>query len=251
MSYETPGLGVQPTPSGSPPVIDVSTASTNGTDGQSAPAQVAGTAADAGKHVAGTTKEQASQVAGEAAQQARNLLGQTQQELKQQAAAQQQRVADGVRTLSQQLASMADGAEQPGTATDVVREVSDRSRQVADWLENRDAGGILDDVRTFARRRPGAFLAIAAGAGLLAGRLTRGAVDQARDHGQATSDGASSGPAYPSYPAYPPVPAPLPTATGPEPYPGPAPAPTQTPAAGTAPQWTSPGTPGYEPPVLP
>ena len=33
---------------------------------------------------------------------------------------------------------------------------------------------LLDDVRRFAARRPGMFLAIAAGVGVVAGRLTRG-----------------------------------------------------------------------------
>jgi hypothetical protein len=33
---------------------------------------------------------------------------------------------------------------------------------------------VLDEVRSFARQRPGAFLAIALGAGILAGRLARG-----------------------------------------------------------------------------
>ena len=47
----------------------------------------------------------------------------------------------------------------------------------------------LDEVRSFARRRPGTFLLAAAAAGLVAGRLTRGAVDEKRD----TSSGGSNG----------------------------------------------------------
>ena len=44
---------------------------------------------------------------------------------------------------------------------------------MASWLENRDPGSLLDEVKSFARQRPGTFLLAAAGAGLLAGRLGR------------------------------------------------------------------------------
>ena len=41
-------------------------------------------------------------------------------------------------------------------------------------MADRDPGALLDEVRSFARRKPGTYLAIALGAGVLAGRLTRG-----------------------------------------------------------------------------
>jgi hypothetical protein len=69
---------------------------------------------------------------------------------------------------------MADGSTEPGMATDLAREAADKANQVAGWLDNRDPGAVLDEVRSFARKRPGAYLAIALGAGVLAGRLTRG-----------------------------------------------------------------------------
>ena len=48
------------------------------------------------------------------------------------------------------------------------------AHQAAGWLADRDPGSLLDEVRSFARRKPGTYLAIAMGAGVLAGRLTRG-----------------------------------------------------------------------------
>ncbi|TLM80215.1 hypothetical protein FDW83_19020, partial [Pseudarthrobacter sp. NamE2] len=45
---------------------------------------------------------------------------------------------------------------------------------VASWLENKQPGDLLNEVQRFARNRPGTFLLLAAGAGVLAGRLTRG-----------------------------------------------------------------------------
>jgi hypothetical protein len=46
---------------------------------------------------------------------------------------------------------------------------------------------VLDEVRAFARRRPGAYLAIAAGAGLLTGRLARGLAASDDDAGRTTT----------------------------------------------------------------
>ncbi|MET0965931.1 MAG: hypothetical protein ABWZ02_06010 [Nakamurella sp.] len=137
-------------------------------------AQVAGTAKDAGAQVAGTVQEQAGQVTAEAGKQAKQLLSQTQSEVTEQAAATQQRVAGGLRTLADELAGMAKGSEQNGLATDLAQQAADKAQQAAAWLSDRDPGSVLNEVRSFARRKPGAYLAIALGAGVLAGRLTRG-----------------------------------------------------------------------------
>lgn len=157
-------------------------------------AQVGQSAADAGKHVAGVTREQAAGVAGEAADQAKNLYHQTREELRGQASTQQERVASGIRSLSGELAGMADRSN-AGPASDLVREVSDRAGELAGWLEQRDPAALLQEVTGFARRRPGTFLAIAAGAGLIAGRLTRGAVSAARDNADSTGTASSTTPA--------------------------------------------------------
>jgi hypothetical protein len=59
-------------------------------------------------------------------------------------------------------------------ATDLARQAADKARQAAGWLGDRDPGSLLDEVRSFARKKPGTYLALALGAGVLAGRLTRG-----------------------------------------------------------------------------
>jgi hypothetical protein len=138
---------------------------------------VAQGASDAGQQVVGTAKEEAAKVAAETSRQAQHLLAQTRSELQDQAIAQQQRIASGIRSLSGEFGSMAERSEQSGTASELVRQASDKAAEIADWLDQRDPGSLLHEVKSFARRRPGAFLVIAAGAGLAAGRLTRGAVD--------------------------------------------------------------------------
>src|SRR6478672_11763790 len=136
--------------------------------------EVADTAKQAGAQVADTVKEQAGQVTAEAKNQAKRLLSQAQSELSEQAAGTQQRVSEGLHALADELSGMARNSEQDGVATDLARQAADKARLAAGWLADRDPGTLLDEVRSFARRKPGTYLAIALGAGVLAGRLTRG-----------------------------------------------------------------------------
>lgn len=136
--------------------------------------EVADTAGQAGAQVVQSAKEQIGEVTQEAGRQARDLLDQVRSEATDQAATQQQRAAGGLRSLADELSGMAANSDQDGPATDLARQAAGRLHDVARWLEDRDPGSVLDEVRAFARRRPGAYLAIAAGAGVLAGRLTRG-----------------------------------------------------------------------------
>ncbi len=153
---------------------------------------VAGTASDAGRHVAGVAGEQAGQVASEASQQVRDLVQQTRGELTEQAATQQKRVAGGLRSLGEELHSMAQNSEQRGPATDLVKQAAERTGKVASWLEDREPGNVVEEVTRFARQRPGAFLAIAAGAGLLVGRLGRG-LKSANEDSSGSGSGRSHG----------------------------------------------------------
>lgn len=157
-------------------------------------AGVGDTASEAGRRVAGTAKEQAGEVVGDAKDQARTLLDRTRGEVNDQASTQQTRAAESLRSLSSELHSMASSSQQSGTATQLAHEAADRTGRLADWLSDREPGDVLHEVSSFARRRPGTFLAIAAGAGVLAGRLTRGmAAGAPQGHGTSTGYGTTSG----------------------------------------------------------
>ena len=116
------------------------------------------TAADAGRQVAGTAAEQAANVAQEVKTQARDLVGEARGQVQDQARAGQQKAADGIRALSQELREMADGSQQSGTVSEVARQAAERADRLADWLGRREPGDLVEEVRSFARRRPGAFL---------------------------------------------------------------------------------------------
>src|SRR6478752_416026 len=130
-------------------------------------------AADAAQNVAETAKTEAANVASEVKTNARDLLHQAKSDLTEQAGTQQQKVAEGLRSVAGELHSMAAASEQPGVATDLVRQAAERSSAVATWLDGRDPGSLLTEVKSFARQKPGTFLLLAAGAGVLAGRLSR------------------------------------------------------------------------------
>ena len=157
--------------------------------------EMAATAKQAGGQIKDAVTEQAGAITAEAGRQAKVLLGQARSELSDQAAQQQQRVAGGLHSLADELDGMVDGSAQDGVATDLARMGADKAREVAQWLDGRDPGSLIEEVRSYARRRPGAYLAIALGAGLLAGRLTRGLTassgDSAGTSADASGDAAS------------------------------------------------------------
>jgi hypothetical protein len=167
------------------------------------------TAAQAGSQVASTAADQAREVAHETQRQAQDLLQQGRQQLRQQTVAQQQKAATGLSSLAQELRGLADGTSQgaPGPARDLLQQASGYVEQFADRLQNREPADLLDDVRAFARRRPGTFLLGAALAGVLAGRLTSG-VKAAHSDGPSSTGGQQyrSGSAQTNYvdptPAY-------------------------------------------------
>lgn len=161
-------------------------------------AEVADTAKQAGAQVAGTVQEQAGQVTEEVKHQAKQLLSQAQSELSEQAASTQQRVSEGLHALADELTGMAKNSEQDGVATDLARQAADRARTAAGWLADRDPGSLLDEVRSFARNRPGTYLALALGAGVVAGRVTRGLTAPTNGTGGDTGGSATTSKALPT-----------------------------------------------------
>ncbi len=139
-------------------------------------ANVKDSAAGAASDVAQTAKGEASNVASEVAQQARNLIDQTQSELRGQASNQQSALAEKLNGWASELGSMTSKSDESGPMTGLAHEASRRVGEVSHWLDTHEPADLLTEVKQFARRRPVAFLALAAAAGIVAGRVTRGAV---------------------------------------------------------------------------
>jgi hypothetical protein len=126
---------------------------------------------DAGGNVAQTAVDQAKEVAGQTRQQAESLLQQGRQQLHDQAVFQQQKVALRLTTVADELRELAHNSNSD-TVGELTRQGADQLHQFASWLHDREPGDLLEEVRSFARRRPGVFLLGAALAGVVTGRLT-------------------------------------------------------------------------------
>lgn len=145
-------------------------------------ANVKDKAFDAAGQVAGTAKEEAANVKNEARKQARSLTDSTLEEVNTQASTQQKRIAEQSRTITDDLSRLARGERaESDMVNQFISMAADRAQQFTTQLENKEPKELLNDVRRFAARRPGTFLAIAAGIGIVAGRFTRGLSDRDDD----------------------------------------------------------------------
>ena len=157
-------------------------------------AHVRESATQAAGEVADVTKEEVGRVAAETKRQAKDLLGDARTQLTEQAGEQQARVAEGLRAISEELTQMATASHTDGVATDLVQQAASRAGNIATWLDDRDPGSLLDEVRSYARRKPGTFIALAAAAGILAGRLTRSVAADSADDSATEAKKASMAP---------------------------------------------------------
>jgi hypothetical protein len=155
--------------------------------------RVTGTAKEEGAHVAETAKGEAQQVVGEAKEKAADILKEAKVQVDQQSRTQLQALASRLEELSGEVDSMVQGSDVQGTATELARQLSAKTHSLSARLSEREPKDLLEDVRGFARQRPGTFLVGALAAGIVAGRLTRG-VKKAHDD-DSTSSPSSTAPA--------------------------------------------------------
>lgn len=139
------------------------------------------TAVDAAQQLGDTAKGEAQQVAGEAADQIRSLIDTTRGEVRNRAADGQVALTSTLTSLSDELSRMTRGETTNGPVAQFVGELAMRGEGLTSWLQNHEPDDVVVEVRRFAARRPVAFLAIAAGAGMLAGRVARGTRELSKD----------------------------------------------------------------------
>jgi hydroxypyruvate isomerase len=150
--------------------------------------QVAERAASEASQVSDTAKDQARQVKDEVATQARGLVDQAKTELRDQGRSQADHAAQAIRRVSDQAQALAAGrVDEAGNVGEYVRKAGNQVRHVADKIDERGIEGVVEDVQTFARRRPGTFLLGCAAAGFVTGRLLRGGAASSADSSGAPS----------------------------------------------------------------
>ena len=143
---------------------------------------VARDAAGHAKEVASEAAGQAKAVVGQAKDHVQNLVGQARGELTTQADARSAQAATTLRSLSTQLAALRDG--RPEDAGPLSSYLDDAQQRVSGWAQRLQTGGAqgaIDDLTGFARRRPGLFLAGAAGLGFVVGRVARSGAAVAKE----------------------------------------------------------------------
>lgn len=138
--------------------------------------QAAGSAMDEAAHVAATAQEEVRNVVDESRQQAMHLVDEAKTQMDEQARTQRDRVVDLLRSFGDDVEKMANGQQaEAGMAQDLARQLADRAHEMGRRMDGREPTELLEEVRSFARRRPGTFLLGALAAGMVAGRVTRGA----------------------------------------------------------------------------
>jgi hypothetical protein len=145
-------------------------AQTSGTQAQAAKDE----AMDRAQDVKDSAMAHAGAVAQETKTKASNVAGDVRRELETQGDAQAKRLASALHGAGRQLSSMAVDAE-PGTLTDMTRQLAGGTERWASRLEESGVQGVGDDLRSFARRQPGLFLAAAGVTGFVVTRALRNA----------------------------------------------------------------------------
>jgi len=148
--------------------------------GSGGTADAVSTAKDKAGEVVGTAGEEARAVARDAADHARALVDETRDRLRGQASEQTERLSGTLRDVAEQLRSMVEGrGAAPGVVSDLASQLASTVSRTASRLEDGGVDTALDDAKRFARNRPGTFLAVAVGAGFVAGRLFKASDTQA------------------------------------------------------------------------
>ena len=151
-------------------------------------AQVGQTAAAAASDVAGTAKQQAGQVAGEAVNQLKSLTDDARQQAAKQASGATEQLSTKVRSLAGEMRDLGQGkGDANSTIAGLVQQLADRGEQLADHISAQGPGGLVQDLRSFAARKPGTFLLGALAAGVVTGRLVKGATADSTPSGTSTS----------------------------------------------------------------
>jgi hypothetical protein len=150
-------------------------------------------AGDQARGVADRGKEQAGRMAHEVTSQTSHLVDEAGRRARDRAGGQVHHLAGVLGEMGDDLERMADEARSETPLRSLARDGATAMHSMSRRLEDDGFDGVLDDVRGFARRRPGLFVAGAFGLGLIGGRLIRNTdlhdvAEHARDGG--SHDGA-------------------------------------------------------------
>jgi len=131
-------------------------------------------AREQGRELASTATDEARSMVDVSQHEGQQMLKDVRTTVHEEAEAQAHRALQSLRSVRADLHNMAEGNGPPSAPiVDVTEQVASQVGKLADRLESRGVDGSLDDLRGYARRRPGRFLFGAFAAGFLIGRVVR------------------------------------------------------------------------------
>lgn len=124
--------------------------------------------------MAATARQQASEVVDQGSIQVSKVVDDVKDRLREQAHTQTDQLGQVLGLLAGRIEALTDGRpEDAGPVADLARQAAGHVRQMARRAEDGGVEGAAADVKRFARRRPGVFVAGAVTAGFAVGRLLR------------------------------------------------------------------------------
>lgn len=151
-------------------------------------------ALERGGDVAAVAKDELARLAQEARSEVQSLWSNASEQLRGQAATGQQQLSELLHSLSGELGEMASKSDNTGPLTALAKQAAAKGGEWSHWLANSEPADVLTGLRRFARRRPFVFLASAALAGVVVGRLGRGLMAAGdNDHTASRMVGGSTG----------------------------------------------------------
>jgi vacuolar-type H+-ATPase subunit H len=144
------------------------------TEGGRAATAVGSSAKAKAGEVGATAEKEARALAHDASYEAKRMVGETREQLRSQATQQTSRLAGTLRDVGSQLHEMAsaDGAGD-GMVANATEQLAGTTTRLAERLDGGGFENAVEDVKRFARRRPGLFVLGAVGAGFAVGRLLK------------------------------------------------------------------------------
>ncbi len=142
-------------------------------DAKERAANVGGHAADQGRELKDEAAAEAKEVAKEARDHLKDVSATAQGQLKEQAEQQASRAGSGLSDIGRQMQKMASDTDAEGMIPSLVGSLGDQVSQFATKLQDGHLDAVMDDLKSFARRRPGMFLLGATLAGFASSRVAR------------------------------------------------------------------------------
>lgn len=136
--------------------------------------QVKGSAQNAAANVAGTAGDRARDIKEQAGTHVRGIAGEAGRQLRGRVEQETKHASGALNQAGAQLQALAEGrVDDAGVFGEYAQQAAQTVNRWAESIEDRGLDGLLDDLRSVARRRPGAFLLGAVAAGVIAGRFGR------------------------------------------------------------------------------